>query len=484
MNMESGQVIESGSADGRGPGAGAVMSDKLEPGARVPRALIDSLLKSGSQALSTVPDSVRMKAAELLSQEKLPDESAELWRQTSLELFPFEALGTASAVVETAPSVLSAASAQASGAPSPGAVVSGGQLPDGVEWIPCAALSPEDIKAMLPVFNDACTEVQHDAVSRLLLLSSRGGGFLRVRAGKKVTEPIRLSLILPSLIPQSQVLLVAPTVGVLVERGASCVLLEDLSSKSGQSLNEGGSPAPQAHVDTRMMVAPRLDVLIGENAQAELLSVQRLPVQCAYLGRHRFQLKRDAQLHTTHVALGAGVSRLELECSLLDSGARADLYSLYIADGERHVDFHTTQAHRAPHCYSNLYCKGAVTDAARSVYYGFIRVAEGAQKTDAYQKNRNLLLSEDARADAIPNLEILANDVKCSHGASVGQVGADELFYLMSRGISRTEAEQMLVQAFFEDVVAKVENPFAREYVEQVVSSAFIAMAEKRQGGK
>jgi Fe-S cluster assembly protein SufD len=113
------------------------------------------------------------------------------------------------------------------------------------------------------------------------------------------------------------------------------------------------------------------------------------------------------------------------------------------------------------------------------VYYGFIRVAEGAQKTDAYQKNRNLLLSEKARSDAIPNLEILANDVKCSHGASVGQVGADELFYLMSRGINRTDAEQILVQAFFEDVVAKVENPFAREYVDQVVGAAFGARAEK-----
>jgi Fe-S cluster assembly protein SufD len=475
MSMESGQVLESGSLGSKATGTDRIVGEPLELGASIPKALIEALLKAGGESVSLIPEPIRIKVAELLAEEKLPDESSELWRQTSLDLFPFDSLGAPSARVEVLPSILSAADATERGANASGALALKSELPAGVEWVPCEALSTKDFQDLLLVFKNAYTEVQHDAVSRLLLLCSRGGGVLRVRAGTKVTQPICLSIRLPPTTGgATQAAFIAPTVAVIVERGASCVLLEDL-----RVIQAGVNSEGQNRWITGGLVAPRLEALVEENAQAELLSVQRLPAPCAYLGRHRFQLKRDAQLHTTHVALGAGVARVELECSLIDTGARADLYSLYLADGQRHVDFHTTQAHRAPHCYSNLYCKGAVTDAARSVYYGFIRVAEGAQKTDAYQKNRNLLLSEKARSDAIPNLEILANDVKCSHGASVGQVGADELFYLMSRGINRTDAEQILVQAFFEDVVAKVENPFAREYVDQVVGAAFGARAEK-----
>ncbi|RIL10198.1 MAG: Fe-S cluster assembly protein SufD [Proteobacteria bacterium] len=197
--------------------------------------------------------------------------------------------------------------------------------------------------------------------------------------------------------------------------------------------------------------------------------MQRLGPASTYLARHRFHLLRDSSLNSFHLCLGGKTARLDLDCKLYQEGASADLHSLYLVDKRRHADIHTTQMHLAPNCRSDLYCKGVLKDQARSVYYGFIKVAEGAQKTDAYQTNRNLVLSHEARADTIPNLEIKANDVKCSHGASVGQVSQDELFYLMTRGLSRDRAERLLVEGFFEDLLSRLKDQALHDLVSQMI---------------
>lgn len=375
---------------------------------------------------------LRQSAVTRLGNLRFPSPQDELWRQTKPELFPFgDLMLTARAHVgvgEFSSSVSDAAS----------------KLPEGVKWVEGFDSSPQLLHEAL----ETCgAELADDAVAQLMLASVSGGGVLTIRQGAVVREPLRLSQLVDVGASAA-----CPLVIVVVEAGAHATLIEDISWAGFEGF-----------------YAPRVEVLVRPNASFEFVSVQRLEAEADYLARHRFHLFRDAQVRAVHIAMGSSVSRLDLDCKLYEPGASADLYSLYLARGDSHCDLHTTQWHIAPHCRSNLYCKGVAADTARAVYYGYIRVAEQAQKTDAYQKNRNLLLSSEARADAVPNLEIRANDVKCSHGASVGQVGADELFYLMSRGISRAAAQQLLVEAFFEDLVARITNKFVREFVEKIV---------------
>ena len=145
------------------------------------------------------------------------------------------------------------------------------------------------------------------------------------------------------------------------------------------------------------------------------------------------------------------------------------MLALWFGDADQRFDHHTLQNHAAAHARSDLLFKGALTGSARSVFRGLIRVAEGAQLTDAYQTNRNLLLSEDARAVTLPNLEIEADDVRCSHGATVGQVDEAQLFYLMSRGLARAEAERLLVLGFFDEVLERIPLEGVRERVRSAI---------------
>jgi Fe-S cluster assembly protein SufD len=135
----------------------------------------------------------------------------------------------------------------------------------------------------------------------------------------------------------------------------------------------------------------------------------------------------------------------------------------YFLRGTEHADYDTTQEHAAPDTTSDLFFKGVLDDSARSVWRGVIRVDKGAQKTDAYQENRNLLLTPQAHADSIPGLEIEANDVRCTHGATIGQIDKLQLFYLTSRGLSRQEAEQLIVRGFFQPVLDRIGSDEVRE---------------------
>ena len=132
------------------------------------------------------------------------------------------------------------------------------------------------------------------------------------------------------------------------------------------------------------------------------------------------------------------------------------MLGISFADGDQFFDHHTWQEHESPYATSDLEFKTALKDSARTVYSGLIRVHEGAQKTDAYQQNRNLILSRKARADTIPNLEIAANDVRCTHGATISQVEPEHLFYLQARGIPRTEAQNLIVEGFFRPVIDRI----------------------------
>jgi Fe-S cluster assembly protein SufD len=150
-------------------------------------------------------------------------------------------------------------------------------------------------------------------------------------------------------------------------------------------------------------------------------------------------------------------------------GGYSEMLGVYFGDGDQHFDFRTLQDHAAPNCTSDLLSKGALRDRSRAVYSGWVLVRPGAQKTNAFQTNRNIVLSDQAKADSIPNLEIEANDVRCGHAASVGPVDQDQVFYLESRGIPADEAERLILTGFFQEVLDRVTLDEVRTGVEQAI---------------
>lgn len=206
----------------------------------------------------------------------------------------------------------------------------------------------------------------------------------------------------------------------------------------------------------RTLVSDALELLAESGAKVRYVSVQRLGKGIFHQSAQRTLAGRDATLDTLNVALGGSVTRVDLAARLLGAGANSDMLGLYFGDADQHFDFNTSQDHEVPHTSSDLLYKGALDGASRAVFRGIIRVHPHAQRTDAYQTNRNLLLSPEARADSLPNLEIQADDVRCSHGATVGELDAEAKFYLMSRGLARKRAERLVVLGFLGEVLARL----------------------------
>ncbi|MGH2661841.1 MAG: Fe-S cluster assembly protein SufD [Actinomycetota bacterium] len=198
------------------------------------------------------------------------------------------------------------------------------------------------------------------------------------------------------------------------------------------------------------------EIFAGPGSRVRYVSLQDWGSGMTHLAVQRASLARDAQLRSLAVSFGASLSRTEVEAVLEGPGAHSEMLGVYFTDGTQHFDHRSLQDHVAPHGTSDLLYKGALKDASRAVYSGLIRVRPGAQKTDAFQTNRNVVLSDQAKADSIPNLEIENNDVRCSHAASVGPVDEDVLFYLQSRGIPADEGERLIVRGFFQEVLDRV----------------------------
>jgi len=220
-----------------------------------------------------------------------------------------------------------------------------------------------------------------------------------------------------------------------------------------------------------------VEVIARDGAQVQYVAVQLLGKGAFYQSVQRTLAGRDATLDTLNVALGASVSRVDLNARLLGPGANSDMLGLYFGDGSQHFDFNTSQDHLVENTASDLLYKGALDGASRAVFRGIIRVHPGAQRTDAYQTNRNLLLSPKAHADSLPNLEIQADDVKCSHGASVGELDAEAKFYLMSRGLDRVQAERLVVLGFLGEVLSRLPLGGVADKVTRVIEQKLASHA-------
>ena len=211
------------------------------------------------------------------------------------------------------------------------------------------------------------------------------------------------------------------------------------------------------------------EVEIAEDAAVEHYKVQQASLAGYHIAALEAKLAAGASFHSWAVSLGARLSRHDIDVSLDHERARCTLDGLYIADGRQHVDFHTNIEHTAPRCESSEYYKGIAGGRGRGVFNGRVHVHPDAQKTDAHQTNRNLLLSRTAEIDTKPQLEIHADDVKCSHGATIGQLDETMLFYLRSRGIPESAARGMLTYGFARDVVDRIALPSLRESIGSAV---------------
>lgn len=264
----------------------------------------------------------------------------------------------------------------------------------------------------------------------------QGGSFLYVPKGVTVEAPFRSF----SLISETGAAVFAHTLAVL-EEGAEAFVVDAFRSPSQE---------------TQSFASAVVELILGNDAKLRYVQVQDWGRNVWNFMTERAILENDSQLNSLHVTLGSRFSKSSIASHLRGKNSLAEMLGIYFADGDQFFDHHTWQLHESPYATSDLEFKGALKGNARSVYSGLIKVEEGAQKTDAYQQNRNLILSRTARADSIPNLEIAANDVRCTHGATISQVEEEHLFYLQARGIPRSEAQKLIVEGFFRPVIDRI----------------------------
>ena len=218
-------------------------------------------------------------------------------------------------------------------------------------------------------------------------------------------------------------------------------------------------------------VAPIVELDAGPAANLRYCNVQELDRSAWQVAYQASRVAKAATLQSTTIALGGGYARVRTDSHLVGEGGTSNLLAVYFGDSEQMHDFRTMQDHDAPKTTSDLLFKGAVSGVAHAVYTGLIRVARGAAGTNAFQTNRNLVLSEGARADSVPNLEIEENDVKCSHASAVGPIDEEQRYYLESRGIPTEAAERLIVLGFFDDVLARAPVPGLRVPLRSVVAA-------------
>ena len=211
------------------------------------------------------------------------------------------------------------------------------------------------------------------------------------------------------------------------------------------------------------------EVYVGDNAVVDHYKLLRESVEAFHVASMHLRLERSATFSSHSITLGGAIVRNEVMAELHGEGGECTLNGLYLVDGTRLVDNHTTIHHAKPHCDSHELYKGILDGRARAVFNGKIIVAIDAQKTNAKQTNKTLLLTEEAQINTKPELEIFANDVKCTHGATIGQLDADALFYLRSRGLDREQGREVLVHAFASDLVNRIEIAPIREQLDAVL---------------
>jgi Fe-S cluster assembly protein SufD len=404
----------------------------------------------------------RAAAAESLADISWPTPSEEIWRYSridELDLDRYRPLTQADPGLRDAPAPGGGPFAAEAGERAGLVVVHNGRVVrcELDESLQAKGVVIDDLSAGDETVRDAlgtCSSASPDAFTQLHDAFLMGGAFVSVPDGVVVDKPI-------VVVQWSEGDGLASFPHTLVLAGESSEVTV---------LDRFASPDVREHGH---LVDAIVELLVGDAARVRYLSVQEHGPHTWQIALQRAHVGRDASLRSSAVALGGDYARLRSESLLTGTGAESDLLAVYFGDGRQMLDFRTLQDHDAPRTRSDLLFKGAVEDEARSVYSGLIRLRPSAQKANASQTNRNLVLTEGAGAESIPNLEIEANDVHCSHASTVGPIDDDQRYYLENRAIPPDEAERLIVLGFFDDVferlpVASLLRPLRRTVLEKI----------------
>lgn len=280
----------------------------------------------------------------------------------------------------------------------------------------------------------------------------RASVVLYVPPGVKLADPLHvLAAISPGGVDTSHVL-------VVLGEGAEATLLTETA---------GGGPVGSAGG----MHCGGTEIVVGRGAFLRMVNLQNWNTGVWHFARQKAVVQEKGRLQWTLAALGSRLSQVAQEVSLTGRGAEAQVNGVMFTEGRQQLVYNTLQHHEAPACRSDLLYKGALQDRSRLVWRGMIKVDKTAQKTDGYQRNDNLMLSHESRADSIPGLEIEADDVRCTHGATNGQVDAEQIFYAQARGLTADEAARLVVAGFFQQVFDRITIPAVRDALARAVCS-------------
>ena len=294
------------------------------------------------------------------------------------------------------------------------------------------------------------TKTSEEAMIALNTAFTKNGIFIHVPANKVVEEPVLMYFITDTRTANQGA---QPRSLIVVEQGAKATFVDKTDTL--------GENASFNNVVTEIVVEP--------NARVEHYKVQNDHAQASYIGTTQVKQAQDSYYANTTISLSGSIVRNNLNVALDGSNVETHMFGLYMLTGNTHVDNHSIADHLKPHSMSNELYKGIMDESSTGVFNGKIFVRQDAQKTNAYQQNRNILLSDNASINTKPQLEIWADDVKCSHGATTGNLDEEALFYLRSRGIAENEAHALLIHAFGNEIIEKITLEPLRAYLEQLV---------------
>jgi Fe-S cluster assembly protein SufD len=325
-------------------------------------------------------------------------------------------------------------------------------LPEGVEALDITeALNRSEYEATIREHFERNDKSETDGFAALNTALFSSGAFVLIPAGVKVDAPIHLLFI--SEASNGKAPASFPRVLVVAEANSFATIIESYASPS----------------DGAYLTNAAVKFVIRDGASLKHYKVQRESTRAFHVANTNAELGPNASYDTTAINLGAAISRHDIGITMDHEGAECWVDGLYMVDGSQHTDTHSLIDHRQPRCTSHQLYKGILDGKSRAVFNGKVFVRHGAQQTDAKQTNKNLLLSNEARVDTKPQLEIFADDVKCAHGAAIGQLEEDEVFYLESRGIHPKLARNLLTYGFAEEVIVKIKIESIKRELDEAV---------------
>jgi len=409
----------------------------------------------------------RLEAWEAFVRLPLPSADEEEWRRTDISALDLDAFGVLphSAEKRRAPAPLLALAGDPAQAAGLRLVHDGAEIQSRVApelarsgLIFCSL--PEAVRAHSGLVQEHLGTIIRNDENKFRALHGAlwsGGTFLYVPKGCEVD----LQLVTATWLDRSGVAFLPHTLVVAEER-SRVTLVELFGSAEGEG---------------RTLVNHAVELIPQAGAQVRYVNLQEWARNLWEFGIVRTAPQRDATVRTLMVAFGAGLVKTNVESRLTGQGSTSEMLGVAFGDGTQHFDYHTLQDHVAPHTTSDLLYKGVMKDKARLVFAGLIRAEYGAQKTNAFQLNRNLLLNEGARADSMPKLEIMANDLRCTHGASTSRLNEDQIFYLMSRALPRAVAVRMMVDGFLSEIFDRIPLEMVRQRLSRTVERKMEAHA-------